>query len=378
MLATKSLSNFEYLVSVFIIGLLVVFSITSCNDNSPSPQNTGIHDSQETSGQDSVTTIERYEGGDLNDYVQLERLPTEGTSEEKVNIEKSEDIQYSVRERRSFERDYCADSVVAEPDYRDIGDSRDYYDQDVDDEPELSVRYERIRAREAIASSQSEKKESYRLMRSSDAEAVTEPVTNEMPIFPWPPPKSSARSNVPINNAKTIGDISDQISRALNTSGYSEVSFYRIAVKDENNRGLAIISRLERINKDGSPKPGTERWDLEIKPLEDFSIKNYIKALFTSKPGYFRIIMFVITDLNFISDDNTITAEQATAMLEQGSSGVEDKIANIPYSSKYKTTALIYEFKKIQGSEAIHLVPGRIGGKTHLVKANDLWSNLKL
>ncbi len=93
MLATKSLSNFEYLVSVFIIGLLVVFSITSCNDNSPSPQNTGIHDSQETNGQDSVTTIERYEGGDLNDYVQLERLPTEGTSEKKVNIEKSEDIQ---------------------------------------------------------------------------------------------------------------------------------------------------------------------------------------------------------------------------------------------------------------------------------------------
>ena len=79
----------------------------------------------------------------------------------------------------------------------------------------------------------------------------------EYPTFdPWPPPRPSTFEVIPDKfltkeNAKpTLSDIDQKISAALDDNGYVEKSNYSIP------DGFAIVTRLEWINEDGTPKQG--------------------------------------------------------------------------------------------------------------------------
>ena len=75
------------------------------------------------------------------------------------------------------------------------------------------------------------------------------------PSFPWPPPKASASSKVPDNflreteTKQILHDIDRRLALALDKAGYFEKSYF--SVPD----GFALVTRLEQINADGTPKP---------------------------------------------------------------------------------------------------------------------------
>jgi hypothetical protein len=119
--------------------------------------------------------------------------------------------------------------------------------------------------------------------------------SKQFPEFPWPPPKASTFTTLSDEYFRKsdeeivlLRDVDNQLSKALEDAGYAEKSYY--AVPD----GFALASRLEQINPDGTPKPELERWTIKHRPLTKFSLSSYIRALFTSQPGYFRVIVFVI------------------------------------------------------------------------------------
>ncbi len=79
-----------------------------------------------------------------------------------------------------------------------------------------------------------------------------------LPEFPWPPPAASASYVLPdklLASYHTVGDVVGAILGALERSGYVERSFFRTEAG-----GVALVTRLERINDDGTPYSETGRW----------------------------------------------------------------------------------------------------------------------
>ena len=204
-----------------------------------------------------------------------------------------------------------------------------------------------------------------------------------IPEFPLPAPPASATIVLPsfffdINEkandeAIYLKDIAQILNNSLVTAGYFEKSYF--AVPD----GFAIVTRLEQINSDGTPKQGSERWSTVVKPLRTLSLRRYLEALFTANPGYYRIIVFIVTPHPFSQTAPEINRDEAEAWLREGVNTLPNSIGQQIYSSDYTTTALIYEFEQPSGFEEDKvniIIPGRLDAKSHLLKAG-LWNSLE-
>ena len=196
----------------------------------------------------------------------------------------------------------------------------------------------------------------------------------KFPEFPWPPPDPSSmvvldRSLIFNNDTKnaTIKDINDRINSALWKAGYHEKSFFYVP------GGYALVTRLEQIDEDGTPKEGMQRWALKQKPLRSFDLPEYFKRLFFAKVGYYRLIVFVITPYPFHFSKPKISEQEAKEWLHKGLNKLPKKTLKMKISQEYTCTALIYEFEKRDQKPIENVVvPGRLDAMTHLNKSTFL------
>jgi hypothetical protein len=197
----------------------------------------------------------------------------------------------------------------------------------------------------------------------------------EMPAgmapFPWPPPEPSSRSqplNFKAKNINTLADANGLLVNALSQANYSQFDYYYVP------NGFALVTPLEQIQTDGTPKGDPPRWNVKAQLSEDFSFMNYLKALFMGEKGYYRIIVFVVTDkpFSFIKSNTTFTIQN----LPGGINGLPPELGEQPYTSNHKCTVLVYEFEKQNSGDATSFVkPGRYSVQTHLKKTL-VWQNL--
>jgi len=200
----------------------------------------------------------------------------------------------------------------------------------------------------------------------------------EVPQFPWPPPRASAMALVPRSFLTApsgppglLADVSARVLSALDQCGYSEHSFY--AVPD----GFALVTQLEQINRDGTPKQAPARWAADVPPLRSFSLSDYLKALFTANPGHYRILVFVVTSHPFSQAEASVGREEAERWLASGLNQLPDAIGKLPFSEAVACTALVYEFEQPEaGKEPVILIPSDLTGTDHLAKSR-LWDALK-
>lgn len=201
---------------------------------------------------------------------------------------------------------------------------------------------------------------------------------NEFVKFPWPPPKASAQSIVPnsyfesgADNALLVKDVDQKICAALTAQGYSERSYFAVP------GGFALVTRLEQFDEEGKSKAPPDRWVTDMRPMRGFSLGEYIRTLFTASPGYYRIIVFIVTPVLFDQTDQEVNREEAMAWLRSGLNNLPDEVGAQEYSQSHVCTALIYEFKQPEkGTEAELSVPGRLSGIEHLTNAG-LFAELK-
>jgi hypothetical protein len=191
------------------------------------------------------------------------------------------------------------------------------------------------------------------------------PVAGSLPEFPWPPPAASASYVLPdrlLDGYRTLGDATGAILAALEQNGYVERSFFRTAPG-----GVALVTRLERINDDGSPSAENERWTASAQRQESTrSLLDFLQGLFFVDPGHYRVIVFVLQDLPFSQSAEVIVAEQAHAWLTSGANVLSPEIAGLPFAGGH-VTVLIYEFAS-DGSK-VQVVTSQLTGKQHLEKA---------
>jgi hypothetical protein len=159
-----------------------------------------------------------------------------------------------------------------------------------------------------------------------------------------------------------IGDVMTVVEGALNAQGYHDRSYWSVP------GGAALATRLERINKHGEALEVPTRWPTS-KLEADFSLATYLKSLFYTEPGLFRVIVFVLSTEPIIPSERTTTSDEALDWLRRGMVTLPREIATQSVDPAHRLTALIYEFEKVEGAEAIVLAPGRITGRAHLRSA---------
>lgn len=211
-----------------------------------------------------------------------------------------------------------------------------------------------------------------------ESSPVEQPTSQELrlPEFPWPPPRASAETIIPqkflqksTDLVAHLGDVDHILVGALDINGYYDKSYY--AVPD----GFALVTRLEQISSDGTPKKLPARWELEMGKLRKFSLAEYLRALLTANPGYYRIIVFIVTSHPFSQADAKVSEDQAINWLEGGFERLPSAVSELEFTQEYGCTALVYEFRTASGIVPTLALPSHLPGRTHLERAN-IWSAL--
>ncbi len=198
------------------------------------------------------------------------------------------------------------------------------------------------------------------------------PSASALPPFPWPPPMASSRIEIPMNlgsaGLKTNGQVDTRILAALTQKGYVQRAHYAVP------NGFVLITRLEQINSQGIALNEPYRFSGSLPPPA--SLSSYLTGLFTSPPGYFRIIAFVITNADFNDVGNPLD-EAAALDLLNGPAALPGPFATRALPSGAKLTALIYEYQKASTSQSSRAIPihATVPAVTHLQRAG-LWQLL--
>jgi hypothetical protein len=205
------------------------------------------------------------------------------------------------------------------------------------------------------------------------ANTTTVPFDSEtessLPEFPWPPPPSSTSYVLPdafFAKTPTMGSAVKLILASLERNGYVEWSFFRT-----KRGGVALVTRLERINDDGSSAMASERWPSEASRSVSVDLFKFWRGLFFVEPGHYRIIVFILEDFPFTQGGKGVTSPEANKWLHDGSNGLPPAVEETPYTSTFHCYALIYEFAN-DGSVERRVVDSSLTGKQHLEKSGIL------
>lgn len=196
-----------------------------------------------------------------------------------------------------------------------------------------------------------------------------------MPEFQWPPPRASEEYVLPRNvfgdgsRALVFSDVDRILVAALKAGGYTARSYYSVP------HGFALATRIEQINDDGTPKMPPARFALEPEQVSVFRPMDYLKALLNGVPGYYRVIVFILTDTPFQASGAPTTEAQATAWVSSGVNVLPRTIGDLPFTRDVNCTALVYEFMRKPGADSDateFAMPGHLDAMTHLVKSG-IW-----
>ncbi len=191
------------------------------------------------------------------------------------------------------------------------------------------------------------------------------------------PPKASSVSVIPHELLEKkegptfLRDVDRKITEALDKNEYFDKRYYAVP------GGFALVTRIEQMESDGSPKTGPQRWSLQL-PRPTFNLSSILNALFYARQGYYRFIVFIASPYILQKSKEGITPAEANAWLTGGAERLPKSVGDLDFmQADYACTALIYEFEKeTEAKEAKHGCPGRIQGRTHLVKAH-IWEALE-
>lgn len=189
-----------------------------------------------------------------------------------------------------------------------------------------------------------------------------------LPSFPWPPPAGYSGVAVPrtllsLGPQPTCGDVYNTLNRALSlaSTGFTQGLFNAPG-------GFAVVARMERVGADGTPLPGQARWMKEGSPT--LSFLEFLGDLFFERPGYFRVVAFVLTnDANPGNDPNARLPEP-----EEGALAMPPELAQAPLTDQ-QLLALVYSFERRGSAQIQPWKDGAPSPREHLERAG-IWAAL--
>lgn len=174
-------------------------------------------------------------------------------------------------------------------------------------------------------------------------------------LFSFPPPRVTSYSIVE-RAALTGGaaqasfsQVSKKLAGGLEKAGYTGGKYsYFWSDKDE----FAIVTAMERVNADGAPFEGADRWNESAEPkLPKARSGEYLKYLVSGKKVYYRVFAFVVTAKRSGQSFKRNTPPDFAMALNWMNKGDEQLggeessiIEDVVFGEKYKCYALLYLF----------------------------------
>jgi hypothetical protein len=163
--------------------------------------------------------------------------------------------------------------------------------------------------------------------------------------------------------ATLLADVADRLEHALNEARYLRWSYSSVP------KGFALVTQMEQIRSDGTPSLGPARWRAARPGVTNMTLFGFIRALASAPPGYYRVIVFIVTNQPWARTGEKPTGGEAERWLAEGFNSLPQSIGKLTYESDYRTRALVYEFKKVsKDTRATFLESSLISADDHLQK----------
>lgn len=165
-----------------------------------------------------------------------------------------------------------------------------------------------------------------------------------MPAFAWPPPRSTSQINLMpewlrLQNPPTLGQVGNLLVSALQDARYPHHAYLAVP------NGFALVAQLEQIQSDGTPVT-PNRWDNALPSMANMGFLEFLRALVVAPTGHYRVIAFIVTDVPWQQSAPRPTEEQAQQWLSTGLNALPAAVRDMPYTTGYQSTALVYQFAK--------------------------------
>lgn len=167
------------------------------------------------------------------------------------------------------------------------------------------------------------------------------PGTSYLPQFPWPPPPGFEPYPIPttmFRPSPTLGTIVDQLQAALLASDTQ----FTDGLFQIRGGGIALLARMERVNARGEPLQGRERWPRYSEAPQ--SLRQLVGEILFERPGYFRVLAFVVMDDAAIVPARTGRLPKP----EEGAETLPPELRNEPLGNR-RVVALAYSYRRQPG-----------------------------
>ena len=174
------------------------------------------------------------------------------------------------------------------------------------------------------------------------------------------------------SKVRTLGDVKKSLDQALRNTGYEERTYFKINSKEGKDfAGFAIAAQMEQIDADAYSLQPPDRWNVTFNNKESFSLESMMKVLFGSNPGYYRVLVFHISNEPFVKETkSTLKLPQARMLAAKGANTLDATIAKEDFTFDYKCNLLIYEFEIPESGAAPFLrIPSHHSGKIHITRS---------
>jgi HEAT repeat protein len=188
-----------------------------------------------------------------------------------------------------------------------------------------------------------------------------------LPQFPWPPPRwthvAVFGQDIPRDllgdDGTTLFQVHQRLFRALiGVDPNFESGLF--GVPD----GFVLLAKMERTQEDGTPFPKEYRWTRDkVPPL---SLSDYVGRLFYERPGYFRVLAFVVTP-------QVVTGFGPGEVpdLSLGAPSLPQELGRAPLKGM-NAYVMVYSYRRERGGNAEPLRSSGLSALTHLTKSGVL------
>ena len=165
-------------------------------------------------------------------------------------------------------------------------------------------------------------------------------------------------------NANTLAQADQRLNAALKKSGYPDPGYYYIP------GGFAMVGQIEQTERDGTPKPQPARFPPRLEGTSaQFNLSSYLQMLYKATTGYYRVIIFFVTNRPLDKSVEPVNPEMAKAWYLRGGDFLPSDIGKQAFTKDHRVLAYIYEFEKPENSKARFLSQGNCLGQVHLSKS---------
>ena len=160
--------------------------------------------------------------------------------------------------------------------------------------------------------------------------------------FPIPAPRPSAALYV--NNFKpslsTYKQVDNYLVNIFNGGGYNgRMHYYYV------KSGFAITTNLEKIDADGSPASGEQRWNVSVSGNGSFSMYQVFKSIFFDTESNFRIFALVVSPGKAAVQSGPSSLSAMTDLIKYSYPSLPADLNDVVLSAK-TLSILVYQYKQ--------------------------------